>query len=91
MISDTNDVTTLEKAAPMIKPRATSMTLSRPRKAVQERLISSTESDYWGSEHTCKVFVEPRRSSDYAILRLNQGFLDVIDKIVHVVTRIALV
>jgi hypothetical protein len=33
MMSDTREVTTFEKAAPMMRPKATSMTLSRPRNA----------------------------------------------------------
>jgi len=33
MISETREVTTLENAPPIIKPSATSMTLSRPRNA----------------------------------------------------------
>jgi hypothetical protein len=57
-MSETSDVTTSEKAAPIIKPSATSITLSRPRNAANGERFSDNHEKAPG-KHTRKITVEP--------------------------------
>lgn len=83
MMSATRDVTTLENAAPIIKPKATSITLSRPRNSTQINHHSKERL----RQRTCEILPEPSCAFCNALFALKKRFLDIIYDIVHSVVQ----
>lgn len=77
--SETSEVTTLENAAPMIRPKATSITLSRPKNAVMEVSITIKQT----GSNTGKIAPEPCCTSPNALSSLDQRVMDIIVDVVH--------
>ena len=79
-MSDTREVTTVEKAAPMMRPKATSRTLSRPRNAGERGFSHFQERQ---RDYTREILVEPFGSSPDTSFRLEECFLNVVQNVIH--------